>query len=251
MLYVAFIFSILCSVGLPILAIILFVKFNSGTGKAIVFGVLAFFISQILLRAPLLQVLGSIWPTYATWLNNPNFMYCLFLGITAGLFEEGARYLFMVIFLKKQRTDVDGIAFGIGHGGIEAILLVGINAIIIFLSLVLGSGGIYQTISATGVFLGGGERIFAMIFHVAWSLMVMKSIQQKKLILLFAAFLSHAFLDTVVVYMVIVGLNVFAIESLLAVFTIFPVLYIVFVCRKDKKENPQIFKRIEEEYGNE
>ena len=45
--------------------------------------------------------------------------YALFLGFTAGLFEEVGRYLAFTTILKKRLDWKNAVAFGIGHGGIE------------------------------------------------------------------------------------------------------------------------------------
>ena len=46
----------------------------------------------------------------------------LLFGLSAGLFEEGTRYLFYY-FRKSMRDWDEGLMFGAGWGGIEAILL--------------------------------------------------------------------------------------------------------------------------------
>jgi uncharacterized membrane protein YhfC len=199
---------------------------------------------------PLLQILGVVWPLYADWLAEPNFWYCIFLGGTAALFEEGGRYLVMLIFLKNEHTDIDGIAFGIGHGGIEAILFVGINAVIMFVNIWMGNLANQDTLVISNLFLAGGERIFTMFFHIAWSLMLMKAIQNRKPMLLMLAFITHALLDTVLAYLAILSISIWVIEAILGLLTILPVVYIIKVSRKDKKENPNIFMRIGEKNGD-
>ena len=66
----------------------------------------------------------------------------IFLGITAGVFEECGRYMGFKLTLKKHRRFGDGVAFALGHGGIEALLIAGISSLynlIILLNLNLGN----------------------------------------------------------------------------------------------------------------
>jgi uncharacterized membrane protein YhfC len=46
-----------------------------------------------------------------------------FLGLSAGLFEETARFLTFRYWARDARTWRDGLMTGAGHGGIEAMLL--------------------------------------------------------------------------------------------------------------------------------
>ena len=64
--------------------------------------------------------------------------------------------------------------FGAGHGGIEALLIVGIPVISLLLS---------QTVIQNGdsYYLGGIERIFAMVLHVGLSFIVLQAVVQKEI----------------------------------------------------------------------
>ena len=52
-------------------------------------------------------------------------IYSLYGGLMAGIFEETGRYFSFKWFLKKENRIQDGVSYGIGHGGIEAMLIVG------------------------------------------------------------------------------------------------------------------------------
>ena len=53
----------------------------------------------------------------------------LLLGLSAGVFEEGARFLVYRFWIRRARSYREGVIFGLGHGGAEAIL-VGVLAIL-------------------------------------------------------------------------------------------------------------------------
>ncbi|MBK5254348.1 MAG: YhfC family intramembrane metalloprotease [Peptostreptococcaceae bacterium] len=136
------------------------------------------------------------------------------------MFEEIGRYIVIKLFLKNQLTTDSGISFGIGHGGIEAILLVGIN----YIYLLITSAYEFAPVM---IFLGGLERIFALTFHIGMSVMIMKSIRDKRLIWLILAIILHTLLD---VCAVLIG-NVYMVELIVLTFAVFSILFI----RKEKK----------------
>lgn len=177
MVIVSLLFSIIICFGIPIGGVVLFLKKGNSTGKTVVFGALAFFISQICIRLPILTAIAdTAW--YALLQYKPA-LYALFLGGTAGIAEECARWVFLKFALKRSRTMNDGILFGLGHGGIEAILLVGINQVVYLLMILFGQGELLQ-LETLHVMLAGVERLSVMAFHVGATLVVLHGICNAK-----------------------------------------------------------------------
>src|SRR5699024_9165686 len=104
--------------------------------------------------------------------------------------EEFARYIFMR-FLMKKWTWQAGFLFGAGHGGIEAVLLVGISAIVI-----LFTGGASDF--GGNFLLGGSERLFAILLHLGLSLLVLRWIVESRYSFLFGAIFIHTFVNSLV-----------------------------------------------------
>ncbi|PKM71925.1 MAG: hypothetical protein CVU91_11410 [Firmicutes bacterium HGW-Firmicutes-16] len=204
------IFTIICSFLLPIALTVIFCVRRKGIWKPILFGALTFVVFQVLIRIPLLQAVLPYQSWYITFANTQPILYGLFLGGTAALFEEGGRYLVMSLFLKKHRSTSDGIAFGVGHGGIEAILLVGISAIMALFT------NPFPTTSSL-MFASGFERLCTLVLHIGWSVMVMKSVREKNLWWLLVAFVTHMLIDFVAV-------------TYLSVIGVWPLEGVVFVC---------------------
>lgn len=165
---------------------------KKGLWKPILFGTLTFVVFQVLTRIPLLQLVLPKQAWYIMLQNTQPILYGLFLGGTAALFEEGGRYIVMSLFLKKNRSTSDGIAFGVGHGGIEAILLVGISAVMVLFTTP------FPTTSSL-MFAGGVERLCTLVLHIGWSVMIMKSIREKNLWWLIIALMTHTIIDFVAV----------------------------------------------------
>ena len=141
----------------------------------------------------------------------------VFLGLSAGVFEEVMRYLGYRYWAKDARTWGKAMMLGTGHGGAEAIILgtlVGINTIMLvawkndrFTVLIpsqqepliaaaldtMFSVPWYETI------LGAVERFFALILHLSFSLMVMLSFVRQRKGWLLLAVLWHALVDAIAV----------------------------------------------------
>lgn len=142
-------------------------------------GAATFFVSQMLFRVPLLYAVLPKMDWYLRLQLDPLW-HALFLSATAGLVEEGGRWLTLGwLSRRRPRDQKEGIIFGLGHGGVEAVLLVGVNALVSLLLWEQLSGQL-TAVSPSMVLVSGVERIFAIIFHVGASLMVLYGIHIKR-----------------------------------------------------------------------
>jgi len=193
-------------------------------------GAAGFGILQLDIRIPLLNNVSAM-PAFMEWVSQNYLMYCFLLAFTAGLFEVVGRYIVAKIlcFIKKSREELTydvGIAAGIGHGGIEAVLLVGMTYInnLLFSIMVntgtwnatlqeievvaeeMGDMSIYQTYAAIPqqlietpwyLYLAAGyERILTIIAHIAMTLIVVYFVSRKKDIVgIGICLLCHTLLD--------------------------------------------------------
>jgi len=140
------------------------------------------------------------------------------LGLSAGLWEELARYVTYSRWAKDARSWRKGLLLGAGHGGIEAIIL-GSYVLYIFIRIVALQGADLSTIFPADqlelaqaqitaywsapwymTFLGSVERSFTLIAHLALSLLVLQAFTRGKGYWLWLAVLWHAFLDAATVY---------------------------------------------------
>ena len=167
---------------------------KQGIWSAWLLGALGFFVPQILIRLPILTGLSQS-AGFAAFAQNHPVAYGFGLAFTAGLFEVVGRYA-VARCLKKNLAYRRALAAGLGHGGIEAILITGLAYLsnVVFL-VMLQTGGfeaaIAQTTAAGGdvtplltakdalmntpwtmFLLAGYERLLAMTCHVAMSMMV-------------------------------------------------------------------------------
>ena len=88
MLIASLIFGSLICFGVPVGGLIILLRRKKGAGKAFFLGMLAFSVSQLGIRIPVLQLLLPRWVWFHVLQLYP-WAYGLFLGLTAGVFEEG------------------------------------------------------------------------------------------------------------------------------------------------------------------
>lgn len=192
----------------PIILAVVFYRRHKFTWLAVLVGALVFLIFQLLTRIPLLSVLGQM-PWYQQMAQN-IFLVALFLSFTAGLFEEVGRWLAFRFVLKGRWQTKNGVAYGIGHGGFEAIALTGLSFINNLVISLMINGGQFDTAIApmagpmaetirsqlvgtpSYLFLVGGlERVLAIILHIALSLVVLNAVRLGKPLYLLYAILIH------------------------------------------------------------
>jgi uncharacterized membrane protein YhfC len=184
-----------------------------------------------------------------TW--DPTFQLvfnAVFIGVSAGIFEEGARYLVMRWWAKDTRSWRKGVLFGAGHGGAEGIILGAITMYAFLqlatirntdlsrlfpanqLALVQRQVQAYWSMTWYSSMLGALERFFTIPCQIAMAVMVMQAFTRKNLGWLFAAIGYHALIDGVSVF----GqkyLSAFGLEGVIGLFAILSVM-IIFILRQ-------------------
>nr|WP_142255448.1 YhfC family glutamic-type intramembrane protease [Bacillus sinesaloumensis] len=181
-----------------------------------VLGMLSFVVSQVLLRIPLLEYLEKNSTSYLMFSATQPVLYAIVVGgLTAGIFEEMARFLAMRYFLKMKEWN-SGFLFGLGHGGIEAILFVGISAVpLIFSPTAIAYNETY--------FISGIERFFAIILHMGLSVIVLKGVVTKRIFYVLLAILLHSFINSIIGILPLFvprGIVLIVLESTIAIFAI-------------------------------
>ncbi|HEX7065854.1 MAG TPA: YhfC family glutamic-type intramembrane protease [Bacillales bacterium] len=237
------------ALGVPIVALIYFIRKYRISWKPILIGLLIFIVfSQVLEKLLHVYVL-VINPLTVEWMENP-FVFAIYGGLAAGVFEEVGRFVGFRYLLKKYRDWKDGVGYGIGHGGIESLFVGGlaigqslifsfmINADV-FETMVQSSGGGDAAVALTTVkeqligqpsvyfLMGGLERVFAFALQLALSVLVLYGVRSRKLIYLLYAVLIHAAVDFLAVLAGKFGVSVYVTEGLLCVVAILSGVFIV------------------------
>lgn len=244
-------FSFLVAVGVPVaLCIVMKVKGKAklsscwiGAGTFVVFVlVLEQLFHVVVLQATGTLITGNIW------------LYALYGGLAAGLFEETGRYLAMRFLMKKNLNRQNALMYGVGHGGIEAILLVGLAEISnIAVSLFINSGqadtlfaslgGVDESVQASlaqlwelpsyQFYMAGVERIIAITLQIALSYLVYRAVRGRRLRFYFLAVALHFLVDAVAVTLN-VYLSVAALEGVLLVMVALIGVWVYWMGRNEK-----------------
>ena len=98
-------------------------------------------------------------------IQNNIWLYALYGGLMAGLFEETGRFLaFKTVLKKYQHRDVNALMYGAGHGGIEAVVLLGITMINNLTYSVIINAGAF----AIGyLYFNSGNKVLQIVFIAA------------------------------------------------------------------------------------
>ncbi|MET3289894.1 UNVERIFIED_CONTAM: putative membrane protein YhfC [Brevibacillus sp. OAP136] len=175
-------------------------------------------------------------------------VFAVYGALAAGIFEEVGRYIGFSWLLKSYRERKDGLAYGLGHGGFEAIFIGAISSIQAFVfAILINEGRFLPTIgssmpadmaaalqdqmlsmSSFEFILAGFERIPAIFIQIALSLIVLHAVNTRRKGLVLIAILLHAVIDFVPgLYQGYKGeLSIWVAEAVILLFGIAAVWYI-------------------------
>jgi len=218
----------------------------------------AVFIVFALILEALVHTVVLKGPAGATIQSN-TLLYALYGGLMAGLFEETGRFVaFKTVLKKRLGNDRNALMYGAGHGGVEAILLLGFAYISnLVMSLLINAGmadkltagltgdalaqveSTFTTLTATAPWtylLAVVERAVAVTTHICLSVLVWFAAKKPGKFRLFPlAILLHAALDGITVILA-ARLPLWGVEGCLVVMAVLLVL----VARSAWKKNAEI-----------
>lgn len=237
------IFTILVCFLLPVGLVVYFYRKEKISMKAVMTGVLVFIVSQLAIRVQILNYLsGQEW--YEALAAN-LFLIAGILSLSAGVFEEIGRYLGFKYLVKDELERKNGIAFGIGHGGIEAMFLVGLTYVNNLSLSFMINAGTYDSyirpqvgpmadsiknslINLSPLFFAaaGVERIFVIIIHIALSLVVLYGVMQGRFRYVIYAVFLHTLVNFIPVIMRGTGLDIWLVEAYLLIVAVIALVFI-------------------------
>ena len=151
----------------------------------------------------------------AAWLHTHAVAFALYGCLAAGVFEEVGRYLGMRFLARDTGNPGTAVAYGIGHGGTEAVLIGALGAAQTFVfASMLNAGRLETTLAAAltpdavahlraalehlsvaAVAAGAAERLIAVLIQITLSLLVWRAVERRHLGLLALAVALHAAID--------------------------------------------------------
>ena len=243
--------DMILGIGIPVGAIVFLKKKYKVSVKGFFVGCAVMLLFALTLEQIVhTVVLGS---PAGTTIQENIFLYAIYGGLMAGLFEETGRFLAMRYVMKREHADAhNALMYGAGHGGFEMFLILTIGMINNLLySVMINSGqtelllapldeanrGILQSAFDALIqtpswqfLISPVERMAAFTAQIGFSVIVWAAVtgSRSHRYLLLVAILLHAVLDAAAVFAAGVGLHLVLVE--VTVWAI--VIGIVFAARK-------------------
>jgi len=246
--------SAVIAIGVPVLLFFIFRKRFGLRVVPVLVGVAAFIVFALILEQLLHLIVlrpdagGKI----ALMSSNP-LLYVLYGIFAAGVFEETARLVSLSLLKKKYTGIGTGLSYGIGHGGIESVLLLGVTMISnLAVSIMVNTGAAgalpeqirtqIPLLAGTSPFMflvGGFERLSAIAIQISLSLLVWYAVSRKGKLWLFPlAIILHAAAD-LPAGLAQVGFmkNVILVEIWVAAYAVILLVSVIFTCKKLNNTN--------------
>ncbi|WLR43272.1 YhfC family intramembrane metalloprotease [Bacillus carboniphilus] len=205
--YVAMALSVL----LLVLIILLIWKKKWLSWKSVGMGILIFIVFALVLEQLLHIFLIDRDSGLLKFSNNP-YLFVLYGCLAAGIFEEVGRYVGFRFLLRKNREFGDGLSYGLGHGGIEVIVVTFLSLISLVIISTFINQGMFDALFSESLtadqlndvkdqylnmewfmpLISFLERIPALALHLSLSLLVLLSVKRKKKSFLLLAIGFHA-----------------------------------------------------------
>lgn len=204
--------------AVPVFLTIYLVRRHHAKLTTVLIGAGTFFLFALVLESIMHQLVLK--GPHGAAITGNTLWYAIYGGLAAGVFEETGRFLSMKFLMKKEPSKaLPGVAYGIGHGGMEMIMVFGVTMISnLVISTLINSGQSdilfakapedtatqiqaqldqLQTLGAGTMLLGLWERFSALLLHLGFSLMVWAAVRKggRWLWLFPAAIALHAAVD--------------------------------------------------------
>ncbi|MGN0974481.1 MAG: YhfC family intramembrane metalloprotease [Gemmiger sp.] len=231
--------SVLIAIGVPIALTVWCSRRHKGAFHAVLVGLACFFLGALVLE----QFCHTLVFTLIPNIRQMPVLYCIYGCLAAGLFEETARLIGLRILCKSDNAPMIGFAYGVGHGGFEA-LYIGFAGLLsnLLTLLMMYTGQADQMLSSLSgeqlataqaqldalsattpiAFLAGGvERLIAICFHLAMSMLIWMVVTKRLPAWGYAlAVALHALCDVfAMLYQTGYLTNVWAVEGLTFLYT--------------------------------
>ena len=215
MLIVQAVFSVV-----PLIAAWIFWKKKHGTVKRpFLMGIVAFFVFAVIGQQALHALVLDLNSTLGAYIEARPWLNALYVGLAAGIFEETARLLMFRTALREEKDREYAVAYGIGHGGTECIVALGLSVLSnLMMAATLNSGTLAEVIaemsaeelatlsetvnmingvSVSSVLVVMLERVCMFALQISLSVFIFTALHQKKMWLYPVAILVHAGVELV------------------------------------------------------
>jgi len=182
------------------------------------YGVAVFALFQLFTRIPALQIVQGLIAGTLQQSALYRYGWIVLAAFTAGLFEEGGRYLAYRFLWKEDKTWSRALMYGVGHGGMECfyvaalVVLTLVNIVAIFqvdpatlpadqALLIHQARAEVALMSWWQPLLGGLERMMALAIQVSLSVLVLQVFTRRQGFWWWLALAYHTVVDLVAALM--------------------------------------------------
>ena len=185
------------------------------------------------------------------FINGSTVVYMLYGAIMAGVFEECGRHIVLKYIMKRNRTRENAVMYGIGHGGIEVLIVV-LPSMILYLviSVLFSTGNVESALGSLKIteetavsalpsvqaaasfnfglmVLNVIERLMAMTLHIGLTVIVYYGVVNAKKIWLPVAILLHGLTDALAALYQRGAVPIWSVEVWMALWTALTVVIAV------------------------
>jgi uncharacterized membrane protein YhfC len=236
--------SAILAIGVPVCLFVVFRKKFNLKVVPMLLGVAGFVVFALVLESIVHRIV------IGRFVSPSNLvLYIIYGALMAGIFEESARFIAFNILKRKYEGIGTALSYGIGHGGIESILLAGLAMINSIVTSIIFNTGNIETITgklqgdmlaaannqiaalattAPYMFLVSGmERMFALAVHISLSVVVFYAVFGKNKLWLYPlAIVLHMIVDIpAMMFQTGVIKSIFAVEVIVCLLAVCLVLF--------------------------
>ena len=194
-------------IALPLITAIIWCKKKHEPFTTVLIGAATFLLFAIVIEKPLQAMVISLDSPVSQFVNARPVLWGIIVGFFPGVFEETGRFVAFKTVLRKRKQRETGLSHGIGHGGFEALFILGITYIEYFVfAIMLNQGSFVElmiepvkdtltpdvvkqitgiveqitTFSAATMGVALVDRLIAVLYHIGASIMVFYAVKDKK-----------------------------------------------------------------------
>jgi len=199
--------SSMSAILLPIIIFIMFRRSHQLSGLSVLAGAIVFILMVVVLEAGMHYYVLVANPVTRSLLESQPWLFAIYAAGAAALFEEGGRFTAMRLLASRGAGPSTPLAYAIGHGGTECILIginVGTIAIIGYLIMSGQAQSLHLDAATQGKItdmmkgaslesglMSGVERLSAFCLQLGFSYLMWTAVTTRRASLALAAMAAH------------------------------------------------------------
>lgn len=121
--------ELLFSIALPVVAIVIWKKKTDANLNPLLMGAAAFFVFVMVIEQIIHFLVLGLNESVSSFILSRPWLYAIYGGFMAGFMEESARFLVFKTMMRNHIGRENAITYGLGHGGIECIFILGMSMV--------------------------------------------------------------------------------------------------------------------------